>query len=80
MIAHFFTSPYDEDLPGCLMLKWITEFKEASLQTKLFVLNWFTYGLALILSTVYCYGRIEQIHQAQKAQAAAFQQKTLKKP
>jgi|LakMenEpi03Aug12_release.lakeMendotaPanAssembly.Ray.scaffolds.fasta_scaffold110694_3 hypothetical protein len=43
------------------MLKWIYKFKDASPQTKYFALNWFVYGLALIVSTVYCYGRLDYV-------------------
>ncbi len=35
-----------------------SKFKNASRETKYFALNWSIYGLAIILTTAYCYGRI----------------------
>lgn len=38
------------------MLKWL--FK-SGLRTQFFYLNWGIYALALILTTVYCYARLD---------------------
>jgi hypothetical protein len=43
------------------MLNWIREFKEATAQTKYFVLTWAVYGIAIIASTVYCYARLDYV-------------------
>lgn len=41
------------------MIKWLREYSEANPQTKYFVLNGLIYGLAIIITTVYCYGRLD---------------------
>jgi hypothetical protein len=41
------------------MLKWIQNFKEASAQTQFYYLNWIIYGLVIIMTTVYCYARLD---------------------
>lgn len=41
------------------MFKWIEEYKEAKSQTKYFILNWLVYGIAIIVTTVYCYARLD---------------------
>jgi hypothetical protein len=41
------------------MFKWIQEFFESSRKTKYFALNWAVYGIAIIVSTAYCYGRLD---------------------
>lgn len=41
------------------MFKWLRDYNNASAQTKVFVLNWLVYGLAIILTTVYCYARLD---------------------
>lgn len=43
------------------MFKWLKEYNEASSQTKYFVLNWLVYGLALLITTVYCYARLDYV-------------------
>lgn len=43
------------------MLSWIRQFREANAQTKYFILNWILYGLAIILTTLYCYGRLDYV-------------------
>lgn len=43
------------------MLKWYRQFMEADSETKWFVLNWMVYGLLLIVTTVYCYGRLDYV-------------------
>lgn len=41
------------------MLKWLKKYNEASSQTKYFIINWLVYGLAIIITTVYCYARLD---------------------
>lgn len=41
------------------MLAWIKQFKESSFQTKFFIFNWFIYGIVILYTTVYCYGRLD---------------------
>jgi hypothetical protein len=41
------------------MFKWLRDYNNASGQTKVFILNWLVYGLAIILTTVYCYARLD---------------------
>ena len=48
------------------MIKWIKEYIDAYPQTKYFVLNWGIYGLAIIITTVYCYGRLPFVENKRK--------------
>lgn len=41
------------------MLQWIRRYNNANRQIKFFILNWLVYGLALIITTVYCYARLD---------------------
>jgi len=41
------------------MIEWLREYSEANPQTKYFVLNGLIYGLAIIITTIYCYGRLD---------------------
>lgn len=41
------------------MFKWLKEYNDSSSQTKYFVLNWLVYGLAILITTVYCYARLD---------------------
>lgn len=41
------------------MFTWLKEYGEANPQTKYFVLNGLIYGLAIIITTLYCYGRLD---------------------
>jgi hypothetical protein len=43
------------------MIHWLKSFKEADSQTKYFILNWGVYGIAVIVSTVYCYSRLDYV-------------------
>ena len=40
------------------MLKWVTQFRKADVQTKLFILYVAVFGLVLIATTIYCYARL----------------------
>lgn len=41
------------------MFQWLKEYDGSTAQTKYFMLNGLVYGLALIITTVYCYGRLD---------------------
>lgn len=43
------------------MIQWLKNFQEASPQTKYFILTWFVFGLAIILSTLFVYGRLDYV-------------------
>lgn len=43
------------------MMQWLRSFQEASPQTKYFILTWFAFGLALVLSTLFVYGRLDYV-------------------
>ena len=42
-------------------MKWWTEFRESTKQTKYFVLTWLFYGLIIILSCIYSYARLDYV-------------------
>lgn len=44
------------------MLSLLQKYKESSRETKIFIFNLVVYGLAIILTTVYCYARLEFVH------------------
>ena len=50
------------------MFQWIEDFMNASAQTKYFVLNWIIYGLVILLSTLFCYGRLDYVRSYAKHQ------------
>lgn len=41
------------------MLKWYREFAAASYETKMFAFTWAVYVLAIIVTTIYCYARLD---------------------
>jgi len=47
------------------MLEWLKRYNEASSQTKYFILNWLVYGLAIIITTVYCFARLNYVRSYQ---------------
>lgn len=47
------------------MIKWLKQYNEASKQTKYFIWNWVIYGLAILITTVYCYGRLDYVRSYQ---------------
>lgn len=62
------------------MLGWLKEYDEANPQTKSFVLNALVYGLAILITTVYCYGRLDFVRSSRtpaliEAEQKAHQQK-----
>ena len=58
------------------MIKWIRQFNEANAQTKYFVLNWAIYGLAILITTLYCYGRLDFVRSYQSPATIRAQQET----
>lgn len=43
------------------MFQWIKRFRQASGETKFFIFNWLIYGVMLIVTTMYCYGRLDYV-------------------
>jgi len=41
------------------MITWLKRYNDAKPQTKFYVLNGLVYGLAIIITTAYCYGRLD---------------------
>lgn len=41
------------------MFEWLKKYGESNPQTKYFTLNALVYGLAIVITTVYCYGRLD---------------------
>lgn len=41
------------------MFKWIEEYQQANPQIKFFVINWVIYSIAILVTTVYCYARLD---------------------
>ncbi len=41
------------------MFKWLNSYNKATAQTKYFILTLVAYGLALLLTTIYVYARID---------------------
>lgn len=56
------------------MIQWIRQFNQANAQTKYFILNWVIYGLAIIISTLYCYGRLDFVRSYQSPSSIRAQQ------
>lgn len=59
------------------MLKWLREYDEASPQTKYFVLNSLVYGLAIIITTVYCYARLDFVRSYRAPAVAEAEKKAI---
>jgi hypothetical protein len=43
------------------MIQWIRKFQASSRQTKFFIFNWVIYGVLLLITTLYCYGRLDYV-------------------
>ncbi|MBA2728307.1 MAG: hypothetical protein H0U49_09075 [Parachlamydiaceae bacterium] len=41
------------------MFKWLRQYQSASRQTKYFILTWFIFGICIVVTTIYCYARLE---------------------
>jgi len=42
-----------------MMFKWLTKYNKSTSQTKYFTLNAIVYGLAILITSVYCYARLD---------------------
>lgn len=43
------------------MMDWFMQFIEAKRETKWFILNWVVYMILLIVTTLYCYARLDYV-------------------
>lgn len=59
--------------------KWFEEYNESTPQTKYFILNWIIYGLAIIITTVYCYARLDFVRSYQSPTVTETQQQIQEK-
>lgn len=50
------------------MMQWFKNFRDANPQIKYFALTWFIFGLALFLSTLFVYGRLDFVRSDQALQ------------
>lgn len=57
------------------MFRWLKLYNDASAQTKVFVLNWLVYGLAILITTVYCYARLDFVRSYRTPAVIEAQQK-----
>lgn len=48
------------------MLSWVRKFKEATPQTKYFVLNWALYFIIIAATTAYVYVRLQVVRDFRK--------------
>lgn len=55
-------------------LTWLKEFYAADYQTKMFMLTHFIYGLVILATTLYCYGRLDYVRSYRTAEKAAVQE------
>ena len=65
------------------MFKWLNDYSESGAQTKYFVLNALIYGLAIIITTAYCYGRLDFVRSYRtpaKAMKENNENKEIKEP
>lgn len=51
------------------MTNWLEDYNEATPKTKSFVLTWIVYSLVLLITTVYCYARLDYVR-SYKSEAA----------
>lgn len=58
---HSFAIQEEQQQKVTLMIQWMIKFQEARPQTKYFILTWFVFGLALVLSTLFVYGRLDYV-------------------
>ena len=60
------------------MFEWLREYTEANPQTRYFVLNGLIYGLAIIITTLYCYGRLDFVRSYRTPSVMEAEQKAHK--
>lgn len=41
--------------------KWLLQFTNASSKTKWFIFNWAIYAIVMIVTTLYCYARLNYV-------------------
>lgn len=51
------------------MFKWITALKDANPKTRYFAFNWAIYGIAIIVTTLYCYARLDYVRSGKTQKA-----------
>lgn len=49
------------------MLKAVRLFFQSDNKTKSFILTWVIYGLVILVSTIYCYARLDSVRSGPKA-------------
>jgi Na+/melibiose symporter-like transporter len=47
-------------------IAWFRKFQSAKPQTKFFIMNWTFYFILMLVTTLWCYARIEYVHQARQ--------------
>lgn len=60
------------------MLKWLKQYRNATSKTQYFVLNWLIYGLAILITTIYCYARLDFVRSYKTPAAIEAEQKAIK--
>ncbi len=43
------------------MMQWFEQFLNAKRETKWFILNWALYIILLVVTTLYCYARLDYV-------------------
>lgn len=43
------------------MMTWIQQFRRANPKTRWFIFNWAIYILLMIVTTIYCYARLDYV-------------------
>lgn len=61
-----------------MIARWIRQYNQATSQTKYFVLNWLIYGLAILITTIYCYARLDFVRSYKTPLAHDLEQTALK--
>ena len=47
-------------------MQWFKQFISTNRQTKYFILNWALYAVILVLTTAYCYARLDYVRSYKK--------------
>lgn len=61
------------------MFKWLDQYNEASPQIKYLILNWLVYGLVIIITTVYCYARLDFVRSYETPSTITHENKAIEK-
>lgn len=59
------------------MFEWLKEYSAATSQTKFFFLNGLIYGLAILITSLYCYGRLDFVRSYRTPSVAEAEQKRI---